>query len=85
MLIDSAVRAVGGNLKDKDQVRTALRKANFASVRGPFRFNHNHFPMQNFYLCQVVEKSDGAITHALRATAFQDHADTYHEQCKMRW
>lgn len=83
-LIDSALLAVGGNLRDKDKLRAALRQANFASVRGPFKFNHNHFPIQNFYIAQVVKQADGTLTHALQGIAFKDHADAYHEQCKMQ-
>jgi branched-chain amino acid transport system substrate-binding protein len=85
LLIDGAVRAVGGKVRDQDRLRAALRKADFASVRGPFKFNHNHFPIQNFYICQVVKKADGVLTHELQGVAFRDHADAYHPQCKMQW
>jgi branched-chain amino acid transport system substrate-binding protein len=34
MLLDSAIRRVGGNLADKDALRTAIRAADFRSVRG---------------------------------------------------
>ncbi len=43
-LIDGAVRDVNGKIEDKDAVRAALRKANFESVRGSFKFNNNHYP-----------------------------------------
>lgn len=49
-LIDSAVSGVGGKIEDRDAVRAALRKADFDSVRGAFKFNNNHFPIQNFYI-----------------------------------
>ena len=55
MLIDSAVRAVKGNLADKKGMIAAMRKANFKSVRGKFTYNINHFPIQNFYLLKVVD------------------------------
>ena len=54
MLIDSAVRAVNGNLADKKGMIAAMRKANFASTRGKFAYNNNHFPIQNFYLLKAV-------------------------------
>ena len=54
-------------------------------IRDSFKLNHNHFPIQDFYICQVVKKSDGVITQELQAIAFKDHADAYHEQCTMRW
>jgi branched-chain amino acid transport system substrate-binding protein len=85
LFIDKAVHSVGGDLRNKDKLRTALRQASFASVRGVFKLNHNHFPIQDFYICQVVKKSDGVITQELQAIAFKDHADAYHEQCTMRW
>ena len=52
---------------------------------GSFKLNHNHFPIQDFYICQVVKKADGVITQELQDIAFKDHADAYHEQCNMRW
>ena len=31
-------------------------KADFKSVRGPFRFNTNHFPIESFYLYETVKE-----------------------------
>src|SRR5262249_16721206 len=53
LLIDSAVAAVGGKVSDKEALRQALSAAHFASTRGDFRFNTNHFPIQDFYLVQA--------------------------------
>src|SRR5579872_7030148 len=50
LLIDSAVRATKANLTDKEALRAALKQADFKSLRGAFKFNNNHFPIQNFYL-----------------------------------
>jgi len=41
LLIDSAVKAVKGDLSNKDAIATALKKADFTSLRGPFKFNSN--------------------------------------------
>src|SRR5262249_5675100 len=38
LLIDSAAKAVGGDLTKKNEVRNAMRKAGYASVRGPYRY-----------------------------------------------
>ena len=59
LLIDSAVRAVKGNLTDKDALRAALKKADFKSLRGSFKFNNNHYPIQDFYLVKVAKRPDG--------------------------
>src|SRR6516162_7973146 len=49
-LINSAVTAVKGDLTKKDAMRDEMKKADYASVRGPYKYGNNHFPIQNFYL-----------------------------------
>jgi branched-chain amino acid transport system substrate-binding protein len=85
MLIDSAVRGVNGNLKDRAGMRAAMRKADFKSVRGPFRYGNNHFPIQNFYLRKAVKDGQGGFTTRIIATVFENHRDSYASQCKMSW
>ena len=82
-LIKSAVEAVGGNMDDMDGMRAAMKKADFPSVRGPFRYGNNHFPIQNFYLRQVVEDADGVWTTTVVDTVLKDHQDVYAAECKM--
>ena len=82
-LIKSAVEAVGGKLDDMDGMRAAMKKADFPSVRGPFRYGNNHFPIQNFYLRQVVEDADGVWTTTVVDTVLKDHQDVYAAECKM--
>ena len=85
MLIDSAVRAVNGNLNDKDGMRAAMRRAAFPSVRGSFKYGNNHFPIQNFYLRKVVKDTDGNFTTNVVKTVYTNHQDTYAKDCKMSW
>ena len=82
-LIKSAVEAVQGDLKDMDGMRAAMAKADFPSVRGPFKYGHNHFPIQNFYLRQVVEDADGVWTTKIVDTVYRNHQDSYAKDCKM--
>ncbi len=58
-LINSAVVAVKGDTSKKDAMKAAMEKANFKSLRGPFKFGNNHIPIQNFYLQDVVKDADG--------------------------
>ena len=74
-LIGSAVKAVGGKLADKDALRAAIRKADFKSVRGPFRFNSNGFPIQDFYLVKVAKRADGKFQTEIVERVFQNYAD----------
>ncbi len=85
MLITSAVEAVAGDLSKKDAMRDAMRKANFASVRGPYKYNHNHFPIQNFYIQEVVQDAAGTLTLKTVETILKDHQDAYADKCPMQW
>jgi branched-chain amino acid transport system substrate-binding protein len=84
LLIDSAVAAVGANLSDRDALRKALRAASFASTRGHFRFNTNQFPIQDFYLVQVVRRGDGKYVTSAKRKIFEDYADRQAPKCPMR-
>ena len=83
MLIDSAVRAVQGNLSNKDAVRAALKKADFKSVRGAFKFNVNGYPIQDFYLTKVGKTADGKYETEIAEKVLADNADRYAKACKL--
>lgn len=84
MLMDAAVRDVKGKVEDKAALRRALEAANFKSVRGDFRFNTNHFPIQTYY-SQIVAKDDkGRIVNKTTGKIFTDHPDAYVGACKMK-
>ena len=82
-LIDSAVRDVKGNLADKEAVGKALKAAKFQSVRGAFRFNNNHYPIQDYYLRVITRDSQGRVTNRTIGTVLKNHADAYAGTCKM--
>ncbi len=84
MLINSAVDAVGGDVSKKEDVRAALKAAKFDSVRGPFKLGNNHFPVQNFYLREVVADADGTWTTKTVKTVYENHQDPYAADCKMK-
>ena len=84
LLIDAAVRDTKGKLDDKAAVRKALEAAKFASIRGAFKFNHNHFPIQNYYLRVIGKDGQGRITNKTLSTIFTNHADAYASSCKMK-
>jgi branched-chain amino acid transport system substrate-binding protein len=82
-LIDAAVRDSKGQLDNKAAVRKALEAAKFDAVRGAFRFNTNHFPIQDYYLRVITKDAQGRITNRTLATVFKNHADAYASACKM--
>ena len=84
MLIASAAEALKGDLSSKDKVRAELKKANFKSLRGDFKFNTNQFPIQNFYIQEAVKDPQGAMTVKTIATAVTAAKDSYYEKCSMK-
>jgi branched-chain amino acid transport system substrate-binding protein len=84
LMMDAAVRDVKGNIEDKAAVRKALEAARFASVRGPFKFGPNHFPVQDYYLRLIRKDSEGRITNKTMGVIFKNHADAYVGECKMK-
>jgi branched-chain amino acid transport system substrate-binding protein len=84
MLIASAAEALKGDLTNKDKVRAEMKKANFKSLRGDFKFNTNQFPIQNFYIQEAVKDPEGMMTVKTIATAVKDGKDPYYEKCPMK-
>ena len=84
LLIDAAVRDVKGKLGDKEALRRALEAKRFKSVRGDFKFNSNHYPVQNYYLRVIGRDAQGRVTNKTMGTVFTNHADAYVAQCKMK-
>ena len=82
MLIDSAVRSLNGNLSDKEAVRAALKNADFKSLRGPFKFNSNGYPIQDFYLTKVAKRADGKFQTEIVEKVLTNNADGYAKDCK---
>lgn len=81
-LLDSAIKHVDGNVKDRPALIAALEKAQFESIRGKFKFNHNHFPVQDFYRLEVVEQN-GVVEQVSREVVLRDKSDAYAHECKL--
>jgi len=84
-LIDSAVKAVKGNLADQKGMIAAMRKADYPSTRGKYTYNINHFPIQNFYLLKAVAGPGGEPVMQIQKTVFENHKDSYSKECGMKW
>jgi branched-chain amino acid transport system substrate-binding protein len=84
MLIDSAIKGTGGNLSDRDALRAELKKANFASLRGKFKFGVNNYPIQDFYLVKATKRADGKYETEIVQRVFEDYVDHYASECVMK-
>lgn len=83
-LINSAVVAVKGDTSKKDAMKAEMEKANFKSLRGPFKYGKNHIPVQSFYLQDVVKDGDGQLSLKTVATIVENDQDRFHDKCAMK-
>jgi branched-chain amino acid transport system substrate-binding protein len=84
MLINSAAVALKGDLSKTPAVSAALRKADFKSVRGPFKFNINGYPIEDFYLTKVAKRADGKFQTEIVEKVLSNNADPYAKDCKIK-
>jgi branched-chain amino acid transport system substrate-binding protein len=84
MLIDSAIKGTGGKLSDKEALRAELKKANFTSLRGKFKFGVNNYPIQDFYLVKAAKRPDGKYETEVVERVFEDYPDRYAADCPMK-
>ena len=82
-MLDDAIKAVGGDLKNKKGLIAQMEKAAFPSIRGKFTYNINHVPIQNFYKREVVADANGEPKIVTRGIVFENHKDSYYKECKM--
>jgi len=83
-LIKSAVEAVGGDLTNQEGIRAAMKSANYESVRGKYTYGNNNFPIQNFYLREVVVGADGNWTTKVDSIVMENAQDPYAATCPMK-
>jgi branched-chain amino acid transport system substrate-binding protein len=61
-----------------------MRKADYESIRGPFAFNVNGFPIQNYYKFSVVKAPDGTPRIQKEGLVFTNHKDAFYQECKLQ-
>ena len=54
------------------------------NTRGTFKFNNNHFPIQNIYLREAVNDNGNYVTKTL-GVVLSAHGDAYAKDCPMKW
>jgi branched-chain amino acid transport system substrate-binding protein len=81
LFIDAAAKAAGST--DADALIQGLEKATIEGTRGTLRLNTNHFPIQNFYLREVVKDEQGGLTNHIKGVVSEDQADAYVGECQM--
>jgi branched-chain amino acid transport system substrate-binding protein len=80
-LIAAALRATGGKFEDGRAFSKALRHTKYDSARGPYNYNVNGMPIQNFYLRDVVKGEDGKPVIRTAGVIVADDKDSYWQKC----
>ena len=83
-LIDASVKAVGGKVDDRAALMAQLKKADFKSVRGPFKFNKNGYPIQDYYLVKVAKRADGKFETQIAEKVFTALQDPFVGECGLK-
>lgn len=84
LAMDAAVKQSGGNAQNREAVVAALKKANYASTRGNFKYANNHYPIENFYLRVVGKDAQGKVTNKLINTVLTNYGDSYADKCPLK-
>lgn len=77
----AALKVVGND--DVTKVAAELRKADFKSIRGPFKFGPNQHPVQDWYHVQPVKNADGSFSLKTASKILTDHGDAFAKDCKL--
>jgi len=80
-LTAAAVKSLNGKVDDGLAFAKALRKTEFPSVRGAYKYNVNGVPIQTFYQREVVAAPDGKLKIVVRSKVFENYKDAYGEKC----
>ncbi len=84
MLLDAAVRQVDGKVEDRDALHAALKKADYRSIRGAFKFNNNQYPINDLFVERVEKDAAGQMNLKLIERAAEAWQDPYHQACAMK-
>jgi len=83
LAIAAALKATGGKVDDVNAFSAAMRKADFQSVRGDFKFGPNQHPVHDWYSLKVEKGADGQLAIVTKGKVLQAHGDFYAKDCKL--
>lgn len=82
-LIGSALKAVNGDMTKTDAFRAAIKKADFASTRGAFRFGSDGEPIEDWYSTRVFKSPSGKLEIKTLGKIARDLGNAYTSQCPL--
>jgi branched-chain amino acid transport system substrate-binding protein len=60
-ILAAVFQKINGNVEDKQALLNALYGIDVTTVRGPFKLDSNHEPIQNSYIYDTVKQQDGSM------------------------
>lgn len=83
LAIAAALKATGGKVEDTNAFSAAMRKADFQSVRGAFKFGPNQHPINDWYSLKVEKGANGQLGIVTKGKVLEAHSDFYAKSCKI--
>jgi len=83
MLLDAAIRDVKGKVNDTDAFRLSMKRVEFPSTRGNFRFDNDQFPLLSYWVRQVAADSRGRLINEQRGLLQNNPRDPLASECPM--
>jgi branched-chain amino acid transport system substrate-binding protein len=83
-LLNAALASIDGKIENKAAFQKALEAVTFDSLRGKFKFNTNHYPIQDAYLAEIVKDGKGRPVMKRGELIKADLADFHVADCAMK-
>jgi branched-chain amino acid transport system substrate-binding protein len=79
----AGLKAVKGDVATVDKLRAELKKADFKSVRGNFKFAQNQHPTQDWYQIRPEKTASGELVMKTYGKIMSNHTDPFAKDCKL--
>jgi branched-chain amino acid transport system substrate-binding protein len=83
MLLDAAIRDAKGKINDTDALRLSVKRVEFPSTRGGFRFDNDQFPLLSYWVRQVATDPRGRLINEQRGLLQANARDPLATECPM--
>ncbi|MCB5364172.1 ABC transporter substrate-binding protein [Pusillimonas sp. CC-YST705] len=84
MILDAAIRKLGGDVSDKKALAKAIKEVEFQSLRGNFKFGNNNYPVQDYHIFKLEPGNDGKPAFKMvQEGVLRNYGDRFAQACKL--